>query len=204
MLQRMLKMLPSWPNALRTTAEDVAYSAFLGRKSASSVRQTVFNWQSDIPSHNFWRTSRVSRPENIADFKQMPRLAPPDRIFQYQSLCCYLTHYQSFPNFCHHQIISIIADNWGKKARAISRLSICHRYEYDSFNPETSKCILKCFDDVPLRITSFCVAKYSYSNNTVANISIQTGIYKYRIQTVSDFQFCNIFFKWNLGMELKN
>ena len=138
MLQRMLKMLPSWPNALRTTAEDVAYSAFLGRKSPFSVRQTVFSWQSDIPSHIFWRPSHVSRPGNIADFKQMPRLAPPDRIFQYQSLCCYLTHYQSFPNFSHHQIINIIADNWGKKPRAISRLSIRHRYEYDSFNPETS------------------------------------------------------------------
>ena len=133
MLQRMLKMLPSWPNALRTTAEDVAYSAFLGRKSASSVRQTVFSWQSDIPSHHFWRSSRVSRPGNIAYFKQMPRLAPPERIFQYQSLCCYLTHYQSFLNFSHHQIISIIADSWGKKSPAISRLSIRHRYECDFF-----------------------------------------------------------------------
>ena len=83
-----------------------------------SVRQTVFSWQSDIPSHIFWRSSRVSRPENIADFKQMTRLAPPDRIFQYQSLCFYLTHYQSFPHFCRHQIISITADSWGKKARA--------------------------------------------------------------------------------------
>jgi hypothetical protein len=122
MLQRMLKMLPSWPNSFRTTAEDVAYSALLGWKSASSVRQTVFSWQSDIPSHIFWRSSRVSRPENIADFKQMPCLAPPDRIFQYQSLCFYLTHYQSFPHFCRHQIISITADSWGKKARANSRL----------------------------------------------------------------------------------
>jgi len=57
MLQQMLKMLPSWPNALEITAEDVAYSAFLGRKSASSVRQTVFSWQSDIPSQSDKRSS---------------------------------------------------------------------------------------------------------------------------------------------------
>jgi hypothetical protein len=90
-------------------------SAVLAQKSPFLVRQMVFSWQSDIPSYNFWRPSRVSKLGKFCDFKQIFRLAPPDRIPPYQSLCCYLTHRQSFPDVSHHQIMISIADNWDIK-----------------------------------------------------------------------------------------
>jgi hypothetical protein len=79
------------------------------------IERNGFSWQSDIPSHIFWSPARASKIADFWDFKQKTRLAPPDRISPYQNLCCYLTHTQTFPNVCHHQIMISIADSWGIK-----------------------------------------------------------------------------------------
>ena len=84
--------------------------------SVLSETSGLFSWQSDIPDHIFWLHSRVSKAANIWHFNQTPRLAPPSRISPNQSLCCYITHSQSFPNVCHHQILISIADSWGIQA----------------------------------------------------------------------------------------
>jgi len=62
-------------------------------ESPSWVRQVVFSWHSDIFCYIFWRPARVFKAVDIWNFKQIPRLAPSDRISLYQSLCCYLIHW---------------------------------------------------------------------------------------------------------------
>ena len=162
-------MLPSWPNALRTTAEDVVYSAVLAPKSPSSARQTVFSWQSDIPSHIF-----VSPKLQTSDILSRYIV----QLLQIESLhikACVATLPTDSLSLT---FVTINNDQYcrqlGHQARAISSLSICGRSDCLSFHRERSKCFL----NVSMRAFgnhNMLCGKGTYSNNTIPNTFFQTS-----------------------------
>ena len=168
-----------------------------------SVRQTVFIWQSDVPSHIFWRPSRVSKLGNICDFKYILPLAPPDRISPYQSLCCYLTHWQSFPNISHHQIMISITDNWDIKhvPSPVSQyaidlnMSLSIRRDPSAFSNVLAVCLWE--SHLSMR------QKLSIVTTLSIQPSLKLSFITFGFKLSPFFQFCIIFFKGNFGMALR-
>jgi len=127
---------------------------------------------------------RVSKAANIWPFKQILRLAPPDRISPYQNIHihCYLTHWESFPTVCHHQTMISIADNWDIK-------HVTSRVLQYAISLNTILFTVCAFGNHKI----LC-GKGAYSNNTIPNTSFETVILNYWCQTVFLHQSCNTFF----------
>jgi hypothetical protein len=123
----------------------------------------LFAGNSDTPTHNFWRSARVSKAANIWDFKQLPPLSISDLMSPYQNLCNYLTT-ESLSLKFHHQVIDRcyrhFPQRWGNTHVPFPVFQYVINL---SVYPSTEiQVLLKCSDGEPFEITYFYMAWFLF------------------------------------------